>query len=465
MSVSAADNSATHPATTHAGVKQRLMRGFGAHAMGSVVTTIVQVVSVPVFLHCWGAKLYGEWLILSAIPTYLTLSDLGFGNVSGNEMTMQVAAGDKRGAIKTFQSMLALTCIVSVVCGICAIGCVQLLPWYGWVKISQISLPDARTILTLLFLSTLMYMQGNLTMGGFRCDGHFATGIFLINIFRFIEAMAGTAVVLLHGTPLRVAQAYLAARVLSIITQYGWMLRVTPWIRLGFSQASSAKLRQLTRPAFAYMAFPLGLSLSIQGMVIVIGAVAGPIAVATFSTMRTLTRFAVQVVEAVKNTVWNELSSAYGSQNWTLARKLHRAACNGAIWMSSAAALFLAIWGAPIYKLWTHGRVTMDPIAFKILLLVVVANSFWNTSSAVMIAANRHERLAMVFLATTSVSLVLAYFLLPRFGIAGAAASLLAIDFGTSGYVLRQSLRMLHEPPVPFARALFSVPKLSTLRG
>ncbi len=40
-----------------------------------MLTAAIQLVSVPVFLHFWGPKLYGEWLVLSAIPVYLGFTD------------------------------------------------------------------------------------------------------------------------------------------------------------------------------------------------------------------------------------------------------------------------------------------------------------------------------------------------------------------------------------------------------
>ncbi|MGB8322362.1 MAG: hypothetical protein WCE52_05295, partial [Candidatus Acidiferrum sp.] len=50
------------------GVTQRLLRGFGAMAAGPVVTAGIQLVTVPLLLHAWGAAKYGDWLLLSAIP-------------------------------------------------------------------------------------------------------------------------------------------------------------------------------------------------------------------------------------------------------------------------------------------------------------------------------------------------------------------------------------------------------------
>src|SRR5216684_7073450 len=130
-------NSKTQPGIAGT-VRGRLIRGLGATALGSVVTAIVQIVSVPVFLHFWGVKLYGEWLILSAIPTYLMLSDMGFGSVAGNDMTMRVAAGDREGALETFQSTWVLITGTSLLVVFTVLGLIWFLPLTRWLNLSSI---------------------------------------------------------------------------------------------------------------------------------------------------------------------------------------------------------------------------------------------------------------------------------------------------------------------------------------
>ena len=58
-------------------IVRRSIRGIGATALGPVVTSIIQLGSVPLLLHAWGAAKYGDWLLLSAVPSYLTFSGLG----------------------------------------------------------------------------------------------------------------------------------------------------------------------------------------------------------------------------------------------------------------------------------------------------------------------------------------------------------------------------------------------------
>src|SRR6202035_928004 len=108
--------------------------------------------------------------------------------------------------------------------------------------------------------------------------------------------------------------------------------------------------------AIAFMAFPAGNGLSIQGMTVVIGLMLGPVSVAAFNSMRTLSRFAYQIIDSIKNSVWPELSAAYGAQNWPLARRLHRSCCQIAFWLSMMAVAVLAMFGPKIFRLWTHQR-------------------------------------------------------------------------------------------------------------
>jgi O-antigen/teichoic acid export membrane protein len=165
-------------------------------------------------------------------------------------------------------------------------------------------------------------------------------------------------------------------------------------------------------------------------------------------------------MEAVKNSVWPELSAAYGEQNWALARKLHRVACQASLWSSIGTVIFLYFFGDRIVSIWTHGRIAMDLPAFHWLLLVILANSFWYTSSVVTVASNTHERVAAVYLVGTLASLFIARWLMPYFGISGAAIALLAIDIVVGWYVLSRSFTTLSENAGDFGASMFRLPEL-----
>jgi O-antigen/teichoic acid export membrane protein len=425
---------------------------------------VVQIISLPIFLHSWGAKLYGEWLILAALPAYIAFSDVGFGNVAANDMTMRVAAGDREGALETFQSTWTLMTVSSLLVLASFITGACWLPLIRWLDLSSISAFENRSVLILLGSYALLSLQADLTTAGFRCQGNYAMGMLSKNLLRLAESGLVTAMVAFHARPIAAAGAYFAVRAAGTFAMGRLMRRKTPWLHYGFRHATFKCARRLAGPAVAYLAFPAGNALSLQGMVLVIGAALGPVAVVSFSTMRTLTRFGFQIMESIKNSVWPELSAAYGGENWALARRLHRAACQVALWSSLATVIFLYFCGSRILSVWTHGRVVANLAAFHWLLVVIVANSFWYTSSVVTIASNTHQRVAAFYLLGTTSSLGLAHFLMPYFGMSGAAMSLLAIDLIVGWYVLTQSLASLREEAGDFCGSMFRLPQLGFRR-
>ena len=85
-------------------VKRRLLASFGANTFGRLITTLIQLISVPVFLQHWGTHMYGEWILLNTIPSYFGLSDIGFGSVAGNEMTVVMARKTLMKRSKSFRA-------------------------------------------------------------------------------------------------------------------------------------------------------------------------------------------------------------------------------------------------------------------------------------------------------------------------------------------------------------------------
>ena len=55
----------------------RIMAAMGAGMLGQGVNIAIQLLSLPVFLHWWDLSQYGQWLMLSAMPAYLSMADVG----------------------------------------------------------------------------------------------------------------------------------------------------------------------------------------------------------------------------------------------------------------------------------------------------------------------------------------------------------------------------------------------------
>jgi O-antigen/teichoic acid export membrane protein len=370
-------------------------------------------------------------------------------------MSMRVSANDKDGALETFQSCWVLVTGICTLLLLIVTAFAWSIRWQHWLRLSSLNGSQAATIVLVLSAYVIVGQQNSLTESGFRCDGNFALGTFWINVVRLMEAVLAATVAAFGGGLLAAAMAYLLVRTAGSIG-YACLLRhKSPWLELGVRHARLLRIRELVAPALGFIAFPMAQSLCVQGFTILVGVALGPLAVVSFSTLRTLTRFNFQVLNVIGVGVWPELSSAFGAGKLALARTLHRHAVRAALVLSMVCGLALSAAGPYIYRIWIHGSVQFDAPCFYVLLLVTLANSTWYVSSVVPMAANSHHRMAFLYLALTLASLCCAWSLVHRYGTLGAALALLLIDLGMLWVVLRAALDQLQDTTADFARAIF----------
>jgi len=82
-------------------------------------------------------------------------------------------------------------------------------------------------------------------------------------------------------------------------------------------------------------------------------------------------------------------------------------------------------------------------------------NCLWTTSSTLLFAINRHQKLAVLYLVGTSASLVLAVYHTRLWGVDGAALSLLVSELVMVRYVFPTTLALVEDTPRGFIRAMF----------
>jgi len=101
-------------------VVKRILSYAQANIFGQIVTVVMQLVSVPLFLHYWDLDKYGKWILLSAVPAYFAMADVGMVAVASNKMAILMSKGEKTEANRVFQSALVLTSALLFMVAACA---------------------------------------------------------------------------------------------------------------------------------------------------------------------------------------------------------------------------------------------------------------------------------------------------------------------------------------------------------
>jgi O-antigen/teichoic acid export membrane protein len=410
---------------TLASSRKRVALTFGANIYNQLVTVGVQILLVPVLLHFWGTEQYGVWLLLSALPTYLTLADLGFTMSARNEMTIKTAHGDKPGALVTYQSIFMLLNSVVAIVFICAVAAFAAADLSQIFSLGQTSEWTAKAILLLLAVNVLLFQYLGLLCGGLRCAGRPAEEMLWVASARLGEGLITGGAAAFGGGILAAAFAIVACRLAFICTVW-WRLRhLAPWLQLGYAHASRVEIHKLFHPSLSFMFWTIGHALMIQGPVVILGLIGTPLQIVIFSTSRTLVRLGTSAANMLNYALMPEYSRLFGAGSLTQYMRLVRFQVSATLAMTLIYLGALSFGGDWILRLWTQGQVGAEQPFFTILLLAMDAEMIWSALFIPLAAINRHIRISYAFVVFGILGLAWAYAAGPL--LASVTAPLLAV--------------------------------------
>jgi len=363
---------------------QRILRGVGANAIGQFVTVGTQLLSLPLFLHYWTLSQYGEWLIVSAIPAYFSLADVGIGTVAMNRMTMLVAQGRTHEADRAFQSALALTAGAAVT----LFGISLLLIWT--LELGHAGGQDTRLSLSILMAVALLGTFTPLVDGAFRAGERFATGTMAIQLIRATEWVGALLGLFIGRTMPAVAAGMLLGRLIPSIVLVFCTRVLFPHFHWSFSGASRSELGAMLPAATAFLALPVGNAILLQGTTLVVGFNFGPAAVAIFNSCRTLSRIPVQILTTFSRSIWPELSRSYGAGDMQVLTSLYRRSRGIAMIGSAIACTGLYAASPVILRVWSHSTISFDAGLVGLFCATAFAGCVWQIEQVLLSATNTH---------------------------------------------------------------------------
>lgn len=442
-------------------LRSRIFKSSGANVLGIIARIAQQLLVVPIFLTAWSPQLYGEWLLVSAIPTYIALSDFGFMAAGSNELARRASLEDK-GSVQRFYDRytvyfqrwsLALALALAFVS--------YLLPFREIMGLQLMTQSDASSVFLLLTLAALVAQNSLSLIAGMRIMGKFHVGL----LIRGGAALAQIAITFGLVQIFRAGPVAVAASILCLaLLAYAW-----EWVllnRLGLRQRTNAFQRSLeAEPMRRYlllglemMLMPLAQALALQGSILMVGGLLGPTAVAIFGTHRTLARSSSSLLQLFSNPLRAEAGMLQRAEDGpTLARAVV-ALSRGTLWLSLVVALGLMAFGPWFFSIWTRHHIPFVAPLFLALLVGVVAEALWRVPASIPLGTNRHRPIAWGYLACSVAGLLISAPLGIVVGLPGVGIGASLIDVAMSVWATLMVSRMLGVTPGSYLRKLIVPP-------
>lgn len=382
------------------GMLRRFLMALGANMGNRAVGILAQVLGTAAFVRFWGVHLYGEWLVLTAVPAYLTMSDLGFSAAAANRMCIDHARGRLGEAERVFRECLGLVCAASIVVILSVGAAVHLLDLARVLHLSVISRGQAKGVLEILAVQVAISLFGEILLGGFRCADRFAEGLMINNIGQGLELGATLGALFFRATPIGLAAAILAGRAARMgLLAAGARLRMR---QSGLSGSlaplfSFSAMRALVGPAAGFAAFPLSRALTGEGLFIVVGRFIGPQAVVIVSAARTMCRLVSITAELLANSIYAEVTTAFARGRLELLRQLQIVVSQIALVVGVGSTVLIALFKPLVVHVWLGNAVAIPVTIIALLCTSESVSAAYRVSLVILSGTNNHMRASFVY--------------------------------------------------------------------
>lgn len=425
---------------------RRLTLGIGSQGVGLVLSTLANLLSVPVLLHAWGAEDYGRWVVASAAAALLGLLDCGLQGYFNSRIRHFWSRGDMADAHRSFRTGLTLHAgpVGAATAIAAALAASGLLPAsFPW-----------------LAAATILAIPRGLVSGILSAGGRLGleTGLFHAGII-------GTSVVVMVAAGVMGLGADQAAAThagASLLLGWGPLVvavrRLHPDLDWRPARPGLRDLPKLGRHAPLFF-LPRGSSLFLLNVpVLLLDRLGHPDTVVLFSMLRTFTGLARQVVQQCAIPFGIELARQRSRDDLGQVRAVFRLST----WLLAAAAGLAGggemVLGADFFRLWSAGQVAFAPWPAGFLLAAIILAA--PVAGALSLLAHWQDPLpqAAGILLQTIGGLVSCWLLIPAFGVAGAAFGLAAAEVAAAGLLLWPAAARLMEMRSGAARHLLALP-------
>ena len=436
------------------GSSSRFRRGVVASVLAQLVGIVDNLILIPLFLASWGPRLYGEWLCLFAAVAYVALADMGFSSYVVNRLNQAWARSERRAYLETLHSALAFSLLVSLAVLAVIVAGALTLPLERWFGIEVLA--DRRSVVCLLGLQVTLSIPRGLVLGVYRSIGEYGRGAMVSNVRR-VAALGTTASLLLVGVgPLGVAAGQLAPLVALFAFALTDLRRRHPWLRFGLSHRVPGLARTFLRPSLLFLTVQMSLVLVLQGTTLAAGALFGAVFVPVFAATRTMANVVRQLTGALSNALWPEITTMSARGQTAELHRIHLTFVKSVSALALFAGAALAVCGGELFAVWTRSELEFDQGLLTDFLVLLVLQTPWTASSYLLLATNRHERLARWQLGAALGSLACGVLLASAVGPRGLVWGVILVEACTCSFLVpRAAVRIVGTPFATYVREVY----------
>lgn len=409
-------------------IKKSILKNGIAAAIQKLIKVVEQLFLIPFFIHYWGAAYYGEWLTLTIIPSFLALSEFGFGSATANTFILKYASGDKQGAADVAKTGVRIMTYIVLGSILLSILIVSILYQFNAFENSIIPSDQAVIAVIILLISKIIGFYQQLFEAYFRAARKASLSINFTTFISVANIVGGLLVLLTGGKVIQFAVVSLSVSIVLYPVYIVVAEKVLGLHKEVKGQYDKTLVKKLVHVGFGYFLAPIWQAIYYQGTTFVVRIVLGPIAVTVFNTARTLIRSSSQAFAMLITATYPDFQFELAAGRKEQATKIFTITLGLNIAMAIAFIIGIGFFGETLYHLWTNKALTVSFDVWLVFMASVLFYALWFTFSFIFEAINKPYTYTLASLVCAIIAVFISWILCTYIGLIGAAIGNLCFD-------------------------------------
>ncbi len=416
-----------------------------ANLFGVGVNLLNQIALVPLYIYFWGNDLYADWLVLSAITVIFSMSDIGLNTVIQNRFSIKLAEKDTKECNELLTDNIVIVSAIFAVSLLIVASMIAAFDLVKFFNLHSITNTEAAWVLILIVVKIYVGMYSGIENAIYRANHKNSRCVYIDQLSLLSTVLITAACLYFSQGLVTLCIALCLPPIVVIIFKWFDSKKYFDY-HFSFRNINKPLLISLVKPSLAFMAFPIGNAILLQGYTFIVNKYFGAADVVEYNTTRTMCNFIIVLLSTINNSVWPEYSIAYGQNDYRRMRGLHSKSLTTSWLFSIICAIAILLLGPYIYKIWTGGLVQFSYPLMTMFIMAVLMKITWTASGITLMATNNHQRMGLIYAVSCGASIIIAIWLcISKHPLYLVTATMILAHFAMTCYTIKAGLKLTHD--------------------
>lgn len=388
---------------------KRAVKLVASDSYSQILNVGTKLILLPLFVNAWGGELYGQWIVICAISSIISLFDLGSQVYFSNRLTESW-----HNRSKNFLEIISTGwLVITVLPFILTIFYLGVSPWFMQLYESFQGDANFYSIFLILALKNLMLFPFGFIISLLRGTGSQLQGIWLSNLYETI-IFSGTAIVLFYKAPPYICAIFefsvtclFLVLLFSIANSIVEISKLFKYFNLEFAKKS-------VFPSLNFLLYQITNVFGNQILIVIFGAVYTGSTVAVYSTYRAIGNVLNRALGVFSHAFWPEITRIHSVGNFLQLRKIYLAILLGITLISLGCQLIVNQYGSSLIEYVFDGLILYDKYLLGLIVAFSAVNSILTWPTNILMATSMHKTAVFYNFIGAGTGLIIAYLLVNK---------------------------------------------------